>query len=88
MVKVNDIAKNIPHEYREKILMEWLPNSAPSLANKYFELLWEAWFLYVEPDGIKKPNCQICINGIFDNWKALMPALVAEEKAYNTLEQV
>lgn len=88
MIGVTTIAKNIPHEYREKILMEWLPNAAPTLANKYFELLWEAWFMYVEPDGIKKPFCQICINRIFDNWKALMPSLVAEEKAYNLFEKM
>lgn len=82
------IARSIPHEYREKIVMEWLPNSAPSLANTYFKLLWEAWFVFVAPDDVKKPDCQICINAIFNNWKALLPDLVAVEKEYNTLEEV
>lgn len=88
MIGVNEIAQSITHEYRAKILMEWLPNAQPDLNNKFMKLLWEAYFIYVEPNGIKKPDCKICVNNVYNNWLGMKNSLIAAEQQYNMLEAI
>lgn len=83
-----DIADGISHEYRLKILMEWLPNAQPDMGSEEMKLLFEAWFVFVEPHGIKKPECKICVNNILKNWLAMKSALIEAEQEYNALEAI
>lgn len=88
MPAVKDIVNGIPHEYREKILLQWLPGAQPNMGNTEMKLLFEAWFIFVEPNGIKKPDCTICVNNILNNWRGMKDTLIEAEKEYNTLEEI
>jgi hypothetical protein len=85
---MKQLAENIPHEYREKILLEWIPVATATMADKAFQLLWEAYFIYIDPDGVKKDNCPICLNNILKNWKSMQKYLVEAEQEYNALESI
>lgn len=82
------IAESIPHEYREAILLTWLPQAKPSLANEAFRILWEAYFVYVDPDGVKKADCQICLGNVLKNWHHLAEPMAEVEREYNLLEKL
>ena len=88
MSSMKKIAEAIPHEYREKIILEWLPEAKASMGNEAFKMLWNAYFLYIDPDGIRKENCPYCLENVLKNWKDLSPYLVEAEKEFNALEQI
>lgn len=83
-----EIAANIPHEYRQKILLEWIPAAKATMSNTEFKMLWEAFFIYVDPNGVKKTDCPICFQNVLNNWKHLQKALQEAELEYNTLEKI
>lgn len=86
---MKELAESIPHEYRNKILFDWLPSiNKASLENPKYKLLFDAYFIYVEPDGIPKTDCQKCLNNIWNNWKSLAPVIAAVELEYNMLENL
>lgn len=85
---VQEIANNIPHEYRQKILLEWLPSAQPNLSNPEFKMLWDTFFIYVDPNGVKKENCPICFNNVLNNWKSLQKHLLEAEQNYNALDKI
>lgn len=86
---VKQIAAAIPHEYRRKILLEWIPKTAKAdLSDAHFKLLWNAYFVYVDPNGVKKDDCPICKQNVLKTWKDLQKALVEEEQNYNALEAI
>lgn len=82
------IAESISHEYRVKILFEWLPKAKAQNPNEEFQKLWEAYFIYVDPNGVKKDDCPKCRGNVLDNWKTLAKEIAEVEKEYNTLEQL
>jgi hypothetical protein len=82
------IAESIPHEFRVKILLEWLPEAKASMGDPAFKMLWEAYFMYVDPNGVRKDNCPICHQNVLDNWKHLAKKLTEVEQEYNALEQI
>lgn len=88
MSSMKKIAESVPHEYRQKIITQWLPVATATMGNDAYKMLWEAYFIYIDPDGIKKDNCPICLQNILDNWKKLSPYLVEVEKEYNSLQQI
>lgn len=83
-----NMAAAIPHEYREKILLEWIPAAKPNLSNPAFKMLWEAYFIYIDPNAVKKDNCPICLENVLKNWKSMQPYLVEAEQEYNALEKI
>lgn len=85
---MKQMAEAIPHDYREKILLEWIPVATSSLADKAFESLLEAYFIYIDPDGIRKDNCPICLANILKNWKSMQKYLLEAEQEYNALENI
>lgn len=82
------IATAIPHEYRQKILLEWIPAAKPYMSNNAFKALWEAYYNWVDPNGVKKDNCPKCLENVLKNWKSMQPYLVEAEKEYNALEKI
>lgn len=82
------IIKSISHEFRQKILFEWLPKAKANQPNEEFWKLWEAYFIYVDPGGIKKDDCPRCRGNVLDNWKTLAKEMAEIEKEYNTLEHL
>lgn len=82
------IADEIPHETRHKILMDWLPDATPSFSDTKFKLLWEAYFIYVDPSQLQKTDCSQCRNNVLKNWKLMIPAMVKAEKKYNEIENL
>jgi hypothetical protein len=85
---MKQIAEAIPHEYRKKILVDWLPVAKASMGDKAFKMLWEAYFIYIDPNAVRKDNCPICLENVLKNWKSLSPYLVEAEKEFNALEQI
>ena len=85
---MKQMAEDIPHDTREKILLDWLPSAKASLSDKNFKLLWEAYFIYIEPNGIRKTDCPKCVQNVFNNWNLMRPALIKAEKRYNALEDI
>lgn len=81
-------ADNIPHEFRERILLEWLPQVKISHADFAFKMLWEAYYIYIDPDGIPQPNCNICMNNVIKNWRKMQPYLIEAERKYNLLKSL
>jgi hypothetical protein len=88
MSSMKQIAECIPSEYRQKIILEWLPAAKATMGNDAFKALWEAYFNWIDPNGVKKSNCPICLQNVLDNWKSLAPYLVEAEKEFNALEQI
>lgn len=86
-MKINKIAAAIPHEYRQQILLDWLPTAKADMSNESFRLLWEAYFIYVDPDAVKKTDCPRCLQNVLDVWKSMAEALMEVEQEYNLLEQ-
>lgn len=82
------IAESIPHEFRVKILTEWLPVAKASMGNQAFQYLWETYFIYIEPNGERKVKCQQCINNVLDNWRYMQKHLIKAEQDYQLLESV
>lgn len=85
---MKDLAASIPHLYRTKILFDWLPTAAASMTNDSFKLLFAAYFIYIEPDGIQKTDCPRCLSNILNNWKSLAPHIRDAELEYNLLEKL
>lgn len=85
---MTEIANSIPHEYRRKILLEWLPVAKATMGNKAFQALWEAYFIYVDPNAVRKDNCPICLENVLKNWKSLGKYLADVEQEYNILEKI
>jgi hypothetical protein len=85
---MKQMAEAIPHDYREKILLEWLPVAKPTLADKAFESLFEAYFIYIDPNGVRKENCPRCLENVLKNWKSMQKYLVEAEQEYNALEKI
>lgn len=85
---MKQMAAAIPHEYREKILLEWIPAAKATMADKAFKALWNAYFIYIDPNAVKKDNCPICLENVLKNWKSMQKYLVEAEKEYNTLEKI
>ena len=83
-----DLAESVPHVYRKRILLEWLPVATPDMANPAMQNLFNAYFIFIEPNGVKKENCPKCVSNVLENWNAMQDALVAAEKEYETLEQL
>lgn len=82
------IAENIPHDFRKKILFEWLPFATANMKSMEFKLLWEAYFIYVDPNAVKKEDCPVCLGNVLDTWKKLADAIAKVEKEYNLIEQL
>jgi hypothetical protein len=87
-MRASDIAANIPHELRQQILLEWIPAAKPTMGNDAFKMLWEAFFIYIDPNGVKKDNCPRCLENILKNWKHLQKHLMEAEQNYNALEKL
>lgn len=88
MNDMQKIAGKIPHEYRVKILMIWLPQAKLKLADPFFLNLWNLYFIYIEPNGVKKPNCDKCKLNVFNQWIKLQADLMDAEKEYRLLEKI
>lgn len=82
------LAKKIPHEFRERILLEWLPLAVARFDNEAFRILFEAYYIYIDPEGIPKRDCQICLNNVLTIWNGMKEAMISAEKEYNTLESI
>lgn len=79
------IAENIPHKIREQILLEWLPDCKPAMSDEGFKLLWEAYFIYIDPNGVRKETCEKCLNNVLNNWKHMQPFLIEAERNHNMI---
>lgn len=88
MNSMQKLVAKIPHEFRRSILLEWIPTAKPTLANASFKILWEAYFIYVDPNGVKKENCPICLNNVLENWKNMQKYLIEIEQEYSALDQL
>lgn len=87
MNQMQKIAQAIPHEYRVKILLIWMPHAKRmNLTDDNYKNLWNAYFIYIEPDGVKKPDCPQCRQNVFDQWVRMKPYLVEAEKEYNLID--
>ncbi len=82
------IAVSIPHEIREKILLQWLHDATPSMQSESMRNLFDAWFIYVDPNGVKKENCPKCVLNVFENWRSMQQDLVEAEREYNLLNEL
>lgn len=83
---ITQIAQAIPSDVRTKILVDWLPKAVVKYSDPYFRLLWEAYFLYVDPDGVQKTDCPICWGNVHKNWLALERHLKKAEQDHRLLE--
>lgn len=84
---MQEIANSIPHEYRRKILLEWIPRAKAQVDSDEFMNLFEAYYIYVDTDGVKNLKCPKCRQNILDNWKSLQKFLIVAEQNYNLLEK-
>lgn len=82
------IAERIPHNFREMILLQWYPGATATLSHEGFRMLFEMFFIYVDPDGVKKTGCQKCLNNIFKNWQDMIPYIEEVEKEYHLIERL
>lgn len=87
-MNIKKIAEAIPHQRRQQILLDWLPTAKADMSNESFRLLWEAYFIYVDPDAVKKTDCPRCLQNVLDVWKGMAEALQEAEQEYNALEKI
>lgn len=83
---IGETINKIPHDIRAKIL-EALPEATADLSNPAFQILWEAYFIYIDTDAVKS-DCPLCYNNVLKNWIYLSPAIAEAEIQYNTLERL
>lgn len=82
------IANSIPHEFRKQILEDWLPVAKASMASPEFVMLWDAYFIYIDPDAVKKTDCPICLGNVKKNWLDLKPYLEEAERNHLLFESI
>jgi hypothetical protein len=88
-MNVKKIAESIPSEIRRKIVLEWLPKAKnASLSIPEFKMLWETFFIYIDPNGVKKEDCPYCLNNVLKNWRTMQPYLVEAEQEEQALEKI
>lgn len=87
-MNVKKIAAAIPHETRRKILLEWIPAAKANMSNPEFQMLWAAYFTYVDPNAIPKDDCAVCRQNVLDNWKGMQEYLIEAEQEYESLEKL
>lgn len=88
MNQMQKIAREIPHEYRVKILMIWLKYAQVNWKSEEYKNLWNAYFIYIEPDGVPKTNCPICMQNVYEQWWKMQPYLIEAEQEYNLIESI
>lgn len=81
------IAESLPRDYRIKVI-EWLQVAKAAKPNKEFWLLWEAYYIFVDPGGVKQDECPVCRGNVLDNWRTLSKEIAEVEKQYNLLDQI
>ena len=87
MTPMQQIANNIPSDIRQKIMLEWIPGAQRvAMDNPFYKMLFEAYYIYVEPNGIRKDNCPKCLRNVYENWQALVPMLKEAEKENKLLD--
>lgn len=88
MKNMIEVVAGIPSEYRRKILTEWLPNAKPTLSNEFMKMLFETYFIYVDPNGVKNADCQRCVMNVLENWLAISALLLKAEQDQDLIEQL
>jgi hypothetical protein len=53
-----------------------------------YQNLFNAYFIYIEPDGIKKTNCPACLQNVYNNWVKMQQALIEAEREYYLIEEL
>lgn len=84
---IKDVIAKIPRDIRQKVL-EKIPEAKASLSDPAFQYLWEAYFIYVDPDAVKASDCPSCRSNVLKNWIFLGGQIEAYEKEFNTLEKI
>lgn len=84
-MKITEIAQKIPSDIRQRIVLDWIPKARPHLGSPEFKMLWETYFTYVDPNGIPKADCPICLANVLDNWKAMQKVIAEVEQDYQAL---
>lgn len=86
-MSLQSIAERIPEEYRKEILelsiIEKAQATSSSESMHYLSVIWKN---YVEPDF--KPDCNLCLARVLDNFKALKPTFIQMEKDNNLLNEL
>lgn len=85
------IALRIPDNVRSQRLMvdsDPIGNAVPVQTNYAMNLLFEIWFSFVEPNGVKKLNCPGCLKRVLDNFHKMKGELIAIEKDYQLLNAI
>ena len=86
-----DLARKIPDNVRSQRIIcvsDPIANATTSPANYAMNLLFEAWYTFIEPHGEKKINCPWCRENILRNFQSLKPALIELEKEYQLLKEI
>lgn len=83
---VLDVIKRIPRDIRHQVINDHLPKATPTLSDPAFQFLWEAYFIYIDPDAVKASDCPKCLNNVLQNWIFVGKQIAEYEKQLNTLE--
>lgn len=82
-----ELAKKIPAEIRSNILNGNMIQQAIGF-NEYMKYLFEAWFLYIDPEGHKDWNCGFCRENVKSNFTKLLPSLLELDKNSKLLDAI
>jgi hypothetical protein len=88
MTTIKDVIQKIPRDIRLQIINEHVPAATANLSNPAFQFLWEAYFIYIDPDAVKASDCPLCMGNVLKNWIFMAGQIAEYEKNYNTLEKL
>lgn len=55
-------------------------------ANEYLRYLFEVWYLYIDPNGVKDWDCGYCRNNVKSNFLELLNSLITLHKEKKMLD--
>ncbi|MGE9312879.1 hypothetical protein ACLOAU_14625 [Niabella sp. CJ426] len=86
-MKIIEIAKMIPSEYRKEILeMDMIANAQATASDNTMYYLATIWKNYIEPTF--QGDCNLCYARVLNSYKQLFPDLIELEKQSKLIDEV
>lgn len=86
-----DLARKIPNNVRSQRLIcdaDPIGRALPIQTDYNMNLLFNIWFTFIEPNGVKKLNCPNCLQTVLSNFQYMKGYLIELEKEYQLLNSL
>jgi hypothetical protein len=85
---MKNAAAKMPSEIRVEMIDTYIDAAKPKWSNPAFGILWDAYYSYIDPNGVPKTDCPICIGNVLQFWRDFKPYLEEAELNYQLLQSL